>query len=217
MLALGLAACGDAAEPTSSETATPTLTETTSEAPSVEPTATEPTTEPSTDPTTTEPSTPDPTTSEPTVEPTETPSEPPVVDDPVPATYDEARARFDAAGQEPVELRRFRTAADLYCVLDSDFVIGCELPAGGIPDPDYCGEGASPNVGRIEFPGPNAVCNSDTIREPGARLLGLDAVAGSSATGVQCLNEDIGITCIDPATSSGFFLGRDRYTTFGAG
>ena len=140
-----------------------------------------------------------------------------------PATYDEAQARFAAAGQGPQDLIRFETEAGTYCLLDSDTEIGCELPAGGIPDPDQCGsDGASQNVGRVTLDltgtvDPLPVCNSDTIREPDAPVIEVGAVAASSATGVQCLVEDVGVTCLDPANTQGFFLGPDSYTVLTGG
>ena len=42
-------------------------------------------------------------------------------------------------------------------------------------------------------------------------------MAASSATGVQCLVEDAGVTCLDPALMQGFFLGPGAYTVFNAG
>lgn len=217
VLALGATACSDDSEPTSDPTSAPT-TAPTSEPTTSEPATTEPTTEPTTPtPTPSETATPTPT---PTTTPTPEPTPEPDPDAP-PTTYDAARARFDATGQEPVEAIRFRTPNGTYCLLDSDFAIGCELPRGGIPDADYCGEGPSQNIGRITFGldggGPTAECNSDTIREPGASRIGLDEVAASSATGILCLVEEIGVTCIDPPTSRGFFLGRTSYTVFNAG
>ena len=163
-------------------------------------------------------------TAEPTAAP-EPPPPPPSTLEPEPAldtpptTYDEAQARFDALGQEPQDVARFETADGTYCLLDSDFAIGCEL-LGGIPDPAYCGEGgASQSVGRVVLTegGPQPECNSDTIREPGAPTVGLDSVAASSVTGVQCLVEAIGVTCVDPARTQGFFLGPDAYAVFTAG
>lgn len=218
VLALGATACSDDSEPSSDPTSAPTT------APTTEPTTSEPpTTEPTTEPTTptatpTETPTPSATPTSETPEPTTEPEPDP---DAPPTTYDAARARFDAKGQEPVEKVRFKTPNGTYCLLDSDFAIGCELPRGGIPDADYCGEGPSQNIGRITFGldggGPTAECNSDTIREPGAPKIGLDEVAASSATGILCLVEEIGVTCIDPPTSRGFFLGRTSYEVFNAG
>lgn len=196
-LALGAAACSDD-EPDAQPTATVTVTATPDEEPTSDPTSDAPTEDP---------------------EPTESTGP----GDAGPAVYDDAVARFDAKGQEPQDLVRFETEAGTYCLLDSDLEVGCELPSGGIPDPDYCGsDGAAQNIGRIVFDleehsGPNPVCNSDTIREPDAPVVELDTAVASSATGIQCLVEDIGVTCIDPAHTQGFFLGPDSYTVFNAG
>lgn len=206
VLVLALAACSDDTEPD----AAPAPSTSAASEPTSEPV--EPTTEPTTEPT-----------SEPTVPPEPTlppePTEPPVDPDAPPTTYDEAQARFDALGQEPVDLMRFESSTGMYCLLDSDFAIGCELPSGGVPDPVYCGDGPSQNVGRVVFTeaDPLPECNSDTIREPDAPTVEVDTVAASSATGVQCLVEDIGVTCLDPARTQGFFLGPDDYTVFTAG
>ncbi|MGA8846532.1 MAG: hypothetical protein WB471_07965, partial [Nocardioides sp.] len=86
-----------------------------------------------------------------------------------------------------------------------------------IPDPDVCpADGPSQRIGRIEFTetGPEAVCNSDTIREPDAPTLAYGTVATWSDTTVACVLEDVGITCVDPATEQGYFLGRGRYQLF---
>ncbi|MDO9456518.1 hypothetical protein [Nocardioides sp.] len=218
-LAWGATACSDDTEPSADPTSSTTTSEPTPE-PTTEPTTSEPTTtelvptEPTSTATETPTPAPDPT---PTLPPT--PTQPPVDPDAAPTTYAAAQARFDAKGQEPREVVRFRTVTGTYCLLDSDFAIGCELPRGGIPDPDYCGDGPSQNVGRVVFGAgdPTPECNSDTIREPGAPRVENDTVATSTATGIQCLVEAIGVTCLDPARTQGFFLGPDDYTVFTAG
>ncbi len=113
-------------------------------------------------------------------------------------------------------MTRFETASGIYCLLDSDFVIGCELPQGAaIPTSGVCGDGPSQNVGRIEVDrgGPDPVCNTDTIREGGAPKLAVGSVA-AAATGLQCLAEDIGVTCVDTDDEQGFFIGTGQYTVF---
>lgn len=211
VLLLGLAGCAsddDPSEPTSGETAAPS--ETTSSAP-VEETTSPATETPTTDPTSAEPSEP------PVTDPTKAP---PAGDTP-PATYDEALARFDAVGQEPTELQRFESpTGNLYCVLDNDFIPpSCELLQGTIPAPDICGDGPSRVIGRIEFTDgdPQPVCNSDTIREPGAPTLAYGSVASAAGTSIQCLMETIGVTCINTATTQGFFLAKGTYAVFTAG
>ncbi|WP_134765886.1 hypothetical protein [Nocardioides sp. 1609] len=223
VLALGLTACGDdepTADPTPSdpptaETTTPSETPSTSETPSQTPSET-PSATPSETPTFT--STPDPTPSE-TVEPSQTTTPPPAPGpDPVPTTYADAQAKLDAAGQEPRTAKRFQTSSGIYCLTQSRFAVGCELPSGGIPDPGYCGtDGPVQSVGRVVFGeggAPTAECNSDTIREPGAATVADGSVVASPSGAVQCLLEASGVTCIDTVAGSGFFLGSS-YSVFG--
>ena len=77
-----------------------------------------------------------------------------------------------------------------------------------------CG-GAAEGVGRIEtFDGKaRPVCNTDTIREPGAQEIrgdGVVAVVGY----VQCLVETAGVTCLDTGVRTGFFLAQGEYHVF---
>lgn len=136
-----------------------------------------------------------------------------------PRTYDEAIAHFAAAfavEDIPQELSRFETpSGNIYCVLDDDAIPpSCEIGLGGVRDPAICGDGPSPTVGRIEFADDGGVvplCNSDTIRTPGPPILGYGAVAAWAGVPVQCLAEEIGVTCVNTATEQGFFLARGRY------
>ena len=221
-----LSGCSDDAEPTAeaspepvaeptteltTEPTEPTTEPTVSETPSPEPTETLEPTEPTEEPTTEAPA-----------EPTETtepePTAPPVDLSAPPTTYAEALAHFDARGQEAQEVRRFQTAAGTYCRLGGTTLVSCELPPGGIPDPDYCGDGPAQSVGRVALPRSGAAraeCNSDTIREgnPPATLPE-GTVGGSEAAGVLCLVERIGVTCVDPQQARGFFLGAQEYHVF---
>ncbi|CAN5418260.1 hypothetical protein BH11ACT8_BH11ACT8_27970 [soil metagenome] len=153
-------------------------------------------------------------------EPTPTKAPPPSTED-IPRTYDDAVARFDAFGQEPQQLSRFESpTGNLYCVIDDPYIPpSCELRDGAISDPALCGDGPSQVVGRIEFSDgdPQPVCNSDTIREGGAPVLGYTAVAGWDGSTIQCLMETIGVTCINTAVPQGFFLAKGRYVIFTAG
>lgn len=139
--------------------------------------------------------------------------------DGVPGTYAEARARIDTlrgSAGTPAALSRFSTPGDaVHCVL-GDEVLGtaCELRRG-IRDPEVCSGALGDAVGRIELIRAGAVpqCNTDTIREPGARVVrpaGLVARAG-----VVCAVERIGVTCVEDARDVGFFLAPGRYATFG--
>ncbi len=70
-------------------------------------------------------------------------------------------------------------------------------------------------MGRIERTGGGfePVCNSDTIRETGAPKLGYDEVA-AGASGLMCLAQKIGVTCIDREAQQGFFLSASQYEVF---
>ncbi|WP_183092813.1 hypothetical protein [Nocardioides stalactiti] len=142
-----------------------------------------------------------------------------------PTSYEDAIDRINAtATQGPtVFATRFVTRTDgsggrgddVYCLLD-DPVIGptCELGNGFINDPDVCGADSTDRVGRIEtFEGrPRPVCNADTIREPGAEVVGAPGVVVSGE--VTCAAESFGVTCIDRAADAGFFLGKGEYHVF---
>ncbi len=225
LLVFGVAACGDDDEPSGDATPsdTPTSEVTTSETPSETPsesTSETPSESPSQTSTPKPPPSQPPTTALPP-EPT-APSQPPTSTAPTnpgPTTYAEALARFDARGTEPATMKRFRTPAGTYCLLQSDFAIGCELDSGkGVPAADYCGpDGPVDSVGRItygEAGNPVAECNSDTIREPGAKLVGDgSAIAAPGGGGLLCLVEDIGVTCVDKSNQTGFYLGTG-YSVF---
>lgn len=166
-------------------------------------------------PTDTATPTPEPTATEPTT-PSEPSPEPPGGGPPT--TYGEALALV-AASSQLEELSRFASpTGNLYCVLDSPFVPpSCELGRGAIADPAACpADGPSQSVGRIEFTdvAPQPVCNSDTIREPGAPTLGYGAAATWPGTSVVCLMEEFGVTCVDPDAEQGYVLARGRYQVF---
>jgi hypothetical protein len=158
-----------------------------------------------------------------TASPTETTVAPPTSAAPPdqpngPTTYRDAIDRVNsiATQGETVSTTRFATPGDdVYCLLD-DPVIGpaCELGNGFITDADVCGAGSSDRVGRIETidDHPRPVCNTDTIREPGAKVIspGAAVVSGDVSCGV----EPFGVTCIDRVAGVGFFLGKGEYHVF---
>lgn len=175
----------------------------------------------------TEPSTSAPQTTAPptaTMTPTETetgPSPEPPNDTTVgPTTYEEGLARIEAVDAAPsagVTAIRFSTPDDVvYCLVD-DPVIGpsCELRTGFIKDDRVCGGGAAEGVGRIEtFEGEaRPVCNTDTIREPGARVVSAPAVVTAGGD-VDCAVERAGVTCVDTGAGAGFFIGPGEYHVF---
>ncbi|KAA1429092.1 hypothetical protein [Nocardioides antri] len=207
----GCGSDGDDAEEVPTITTRPSATASSTATPSQEP--------PSSTTTTTSPSEPTTQTSQPSSPPTETgPSPEPPTDDPVgPTTYQAALARIDARGDGTTRLGRFSTPDDvIYCLLD-DPVIGpaCELRRGFVKDPDVCG-GAAEGVGRIETYQGRArpVCNTDTIREPGAEEVAGDGVVITSGAQVECLVEAVGVTCVDRGPETGFFLAPGEYHTF---
>jgi hypothetical protein len=161
-----------------------------------------------------------PVTETPTPTETETgPSPEPPTDQPVgPTTYRQAVARIAADGNgERVSLARFTTPDDVvYCLLD-DPVIGpaCELRRGFIKDDEVCGGGTADGVGRIETFEDRArpACNTDTIREPGARVISGDGTIAVSGD-VECLVETAGVTCADDDARTGFFLAPGEYHVF---
>ncbi len=135
-----------------------------------------------------------------------------------PTTYDDAIDRINSVAAEgkTVSATRFVTPGDdVYCLMD-DPVIGpsCELGNGFITDTDVCGAGSSDRVGRIEtIDGrPRPVCNTDTIREPGAKVI--SPVAAAVGGDVSCGVESFGVTCIDRVAGAGFFIGKGEYHVF---
>jgi hypothetical protein len=222
-LALSLVGCsdGEPAEPAAQESPTPNASE--SVAPTETPTPTPaPAPAPTPAPTPISTPTPAPTpistptdSSAPSATPS--PSEPAPVNGP-PRTYEEALVLFDQASGSQKFSRFASPTGNIYCVLDSPYLPpSCELGTGAIPDPASCpADGPSQNVGRIEFgeAGPQPVCNSDTIREPGPPTLGYGGVATWPKSSVTCLMEKYGVTCVDPQAGQGYFLAKGRYQIF---
>jgi hypothetical protein len=140
----------------------------------------------------------------------------------VPRTYDDAVKHFQQADGATLKLRRFLTpSGNIYCAIKVvNMPKGCEINEGAVKDPDVCsGNPVSKYVGRIEFQHGRAtpVCNTDTIREPGARTLAYGSKARFPKAGIKCLSESIGVTCISLKKTEGFFLHRGEYVIFNAG
>ncbi|WP_193613849.1 hypothetical protein [Nocardioides lijunqiniae] len=136
-----------------------------------------------------------------------------------PTTYDEGVAHLEAA-TTTVELARFLSPdGDVYCSLsDLAGTPACELGDGPVKDLDVCDPGGpSVYVGRIELgeDGPVPLCNTDTIR--GAQ--GATVEHGTRVTWprspVECVVEEIGVTCLDDDLGAGFFLTPGRYLLLG--
>jgi hypothetical protein len=140
----------------------------------------------------------------------------------VPRTYDDAVKHFQQADGGTLKVRRFVTpSGNIYCAIKvASMPKGCEINEGAVKDPAVCsGNPVSKYVGRIEFQNGRAtpVCNTDTIREPGARVLPYGSKARFRKAGVKCLSESIGVTCISLKKTEGFFLHRGEYVIFNAG
>ena len=140
----------------------------------------------------------------------------------IPRTYDQALRHFRKADGGTFQTRRFVTpSGNIYCAIKvRNMPKGCEINEGAVRDPAVCsGNPASKYVGRIEFQRHRAtpVCNTDTIRQPGARTLPYGWKAKYPRAGVKCLSESIGVTCISLRKTEGFFLHRGEYVIFNAG
>jgi len=139
----------------------------------------------------------------------------------IPRTYDAAVQHIDSA-VGLLNLRRFVSpSGNLYCALAvRGLPPACELSAGSIKDPAACGDNpVSKYVGRVEFRHGRAVpiCNTDTIRTPGAKVLGYGSADHVPGTNIECVMETIGVTCINLKRTEGFFLHRGEYVIFNAG
>jgi len=139
----------------------------------------------------------------------------------VPRTYDDALEHFDTFGSEPVDVTRFELpSGNIYCLVQHDVIPpGCEVGEGAIRDEGVCAGSPSAFVGRVEFQRRRAtpVCNTDTIREPGAAVLRYGEAARVPGGDVMCLSEEIGVTCISMSRTEGFFLRSGEYVIFNAG
>lgn len=140
---------------------------------------------------------------------------------PVPRTYDDALAHFDALGSEPLNVRRFvMPSKNIYCAIKvKGMAPSCEIAVGGMKDTAVCAGMPSNVVGRISFVGGRAtpVCNSDTIRQPKAKVLDYGVAARWKNFKIMCLSESIGVTCVNTKRAEGFFLHKGEYVIFNAG
>ncbi len=140
---------------------------------------------------------------------------------PVPRTYDDAMAHFDALGSEPFNVRRFvMPSGNIYCTVKVRGIApSCEITAGGVKDPAVCAGTPTDVVGRISFVGGRAtpVCNTDTIRQPNAKVLEYGVAARFRNFRIMCLSESIGVTCVNLKRTEGFFLHKGEYVIFNAG
>jgi hypothetical protein len=140
----------------------------------------------------------------------------------IPRTYDAALQHFsNAKGTERAYKKLVTPSGNIYCALKVPGIpTGCEISQGTVRDPDVCpGNPVSDRVGRVEFHAGRAVavCNTDTIRTPGARTLKYGDIAHIPGWHYACLSEEIGVTCINENKTEGFFLHRGEYVIFNAG
>jgi len=140
---------------------------------------------------------------------------------PVPRTYDDALAHFDALGSEPFNVRRFvMPSRNIYCTIKVKGIApSCEINEGGVKDPAVCKGLPSSVVGSISFIGGRAtpVCNTDTIQQPNPPVLEYGVAARFKNFKIMCLSESIGVTCINTKATEGFFLHKGEYVIFNAG
>ena len=136
----------------------------------------------------------------------------------IPRTYDAAQHHFEVAKQTEAVKRFVTPSGNIYCAIAARGPKGCEIAEGGVKDKSVCpGNPVSDTVGRIEFQRGRAVpvCNTDTIRQPGAKVLpyGVATKVGKFA----CISERQGVTCINVTRPEGFFLHKGEYVIFNAG
>jgi hypothetical protein len=132
-------------------------------------------------------------------------------------SYEEAQQHIDDARRSE-ELAAFRSpSGNIFCRIGPGQA-ACEVREGrvGPPIDGLCGESAATDVGRLELAEGRAtpVCNTDSIRDPGAPKLAYGLRATVPDVEVTCLSEESGVTCVDPATEHGFFIARGSFTTF---
>jgi hypothetical protein len=140
----------------------------------------------------------------------------------IPRTYDAALQHFGNATGSERRYKKFVTpSGNIYCAVKMTGIpTGCEINEGAIKDPAACpGNPVSKYVGRVEFHRGRAVpvCNTDTIRTPGAKTLKYGDIAHIPGWHYACLSEEIGVTCINENKAEGFFLHRGEYVIFNAG
>jgi hypothetical protein len=139
-----------------------------------------------------------------------------------PTNYEQALQHFSSGKIDAGAKATFTSpTGNIFCAIASSGGIpaGCEVNDGRIKPPagtcDTEG-GAAPDIGRIEWSGntPKAICNSDSMIQPGAVVLQYGSIATVSGSPFQCLSETIGMTCISTAGKKGFFLAKGAYKIF---
>lgn len=132
-------------------------------------------------------------------------------------SYEQAQEHFEDAGRS-VEVAAFRSpSGNIYCQLGPDFA-ACEVEQGRVEPPvdGICTGSDADDVGRLELVAGavNAICNTDSIRDPKAPKLAYGRIARLPGVDVTCLSAEWGVTCVDPNREHGFFIARGSFTTF---
>ncbi len=139
-----------------------------------------------------------------------------------PADFAEASARVSKApAADAAATAVLSPSNNIFCgVIDGGAGVACEVDKGRAPTPKSApcpsGGGGATDVGRVEMTatGAKPICNSDTIRVPGAPKLAYGKRWSPAGTPFSCLSESAGMTCIDSTAKHGLFIARETYATY---
>lgn len=136
-----------------------------------------------------------------------------------PRGFAEASGRVTGAPPAKEVTGRFVSpSGNIFCAASADRAgYACEVAQGRAAAPaGVCPAGGPTDVGRVTLgaAGAAAVCNSDTVRTAGAPKLAYGRSMSLPGTGVGCVSEEFGVTCVDSRSKHGFFLARDTFATF---
>lgn len=138
-----------------------------------------------------------------------------------PADFAEASSRVSkAAAADAAATSVISPSDNIFCgVIDNGAGVGCEVGTGRAPAPKATpcpSGGGATDVGRVELTAAGAmpICNSDTIRVPGAPKLAYGKRWSPPGTSFSCLSEEAGMTCVDSKHQHGLFIARETYATF---
>ena len=138
-----------------------------------------------------------------------------------PADFAEASARVSKApAADAAATGVLSPSGNIFCgVIDDGAGVACEVDEGRAKAPKSApcpGGGGATDVGRVELTaaGAGPICNSDTIRTPGAPKLAYGKRWSPSGTSFSCVSEKAGMTCVDPKGKHGLFIARATYATY---
>ncbi|MDN5764220.1 MAG: hypothetical protein L0H96_04820 [Humibacillus sp.] len=138
-----------------------------------------------------------------------------------PADFAEASARVSKApAADAAATSVVSPSGNIFCsIIDDGAGVGCEVTKGRAKAPASApcpGGGGATDVGRVELTaaGAKPICNSDTIRVPGAPKLAYGKRWSPSGTPFSCLSESVGMTCIDKSAKHALFIARETYATY---